>query len=181
MPAGTLQSWLSNSPLLALAVAAVVAAILLLQRRLPYRWYRWLHLGKVNLAARYGEWFRERGRPVIRYKRVYGSEFVGQDPRDPRAVFAALRDGGFSPHLPATVKARYVSGDDRQFAHSQLVTIHDDGFQTEVYLFRRADGNGTDVYAHVEPNAADVDDHLGGDQQVSGDARGAVSDVLATV
>jgi hypothetical protein len=52
------------------------------------------------------------------------------------------------------------------------VCYHDDGTQTEVYLFPSPSGNVTDVYAHVEGAITDPEAHLTEDQR-HGDARGA--------
>jgi hypothetical protein len=57
------------------------------------------------------------------------------------------------------------------------VFYHDDGKQTEAYIFANSDGS-SDVYVHVETATTDPDGHLT-DEQLDGDVRGRVRAALA--
>jgi hypothetical protein len=60
---------------------------------------------------------------------------------------------------------------------AHLVWTHDDGTQSEAYLFRGADG-GIDIYSHGEPSVTTPKEHLEG-EQIDGDPRGVVRDALS--
>jgi len=92
-----------------------------------------------------------------------------------RDVVATLRAGGGSLHLLNSLKRRPdAHGDPLSIAH--LVWTHDDGTQSEAYLFANADGS-TDVYVHHEPSTDHPLRHLTGSQS-NGDVRGVVAAAL---
>lgn len=105
------------------------------------------------------------------------AEYLSTDPRGYKRVAGTLRAAGGDLHLISSVKRRPPDyGDPLTVAH--VTFLHDDGTQSESYLFRNDDGT-TDVYAHHEPSPADPDDHLGGNSQADGDPRGVVREALA--
>lgn len=77
-----------------------------------------------------------------------------------------------SPHLINSVKRL----PDGALSAAHAVFIHEDGSQTEAYLFDAEDG-GTHVYAHYETGFTDAEKHLS-DGQEDGDPRGVVRDAL---
>jgi hypothetical protein len=95
-----------------------------------------------------------------------------------RAVAQRLRAGGGSYHVISSIKRRETP-DGPQYSRVHVVWTHEDGQQTECYLFPAVDnGDGrTDVYAHLEASVTDPDDHLDGPQP-DGDPRGVVRDAL---
>lgn len=110
---------------------------------------------------------RKRGRTDDEYLRTVDA--------DVRATVGRLRAGGGSLHLISSLKRRPADhGDPLTAAH--VVWTHDDGSQTEAYLFANDDGT-TDAYAHHETSVADPDGHLT-DPQHDGDPRGVVTDAL---
>lgn len=154
-----------SEPLLlgALTVAVIVGAHY--QAGLTYREFRFTHVAKCYLFAALDPWARARGRPLVRTKG--DADYVETVDENARA-WASTLWGPFDPHLIATAKRRRV-GAGHQWAHSQFVHFHNDGTQTEVYLFANDDGT-TDVYAHVEGAITDPEAHLTADQR-HGDAR----------
>ena len=93
-----------------------------------------------------------------------------------REVVATLRAGGGPLHLLNSLKRRPdTHGDPLTIAH--VMWTHDDGTQTEAYLWRNADGS-TDVAAHHEESTDNPLRHLTGSQS-NGDVRGVVVDALA--
>lgn len=172
-----IPAYVMDRPELVGALAVVIMAIVAYQRTLSYHEYRFAHTLKSALFAVADEWATSKGRPLLRGKLPpeQSEEFVTHVPDSPKSAFQALRAAGFSPHLVATTKVRQTDS-GREFSHSQLVYIHDDGRQTETYLFEGPQG-GTDVYAHVETAATDPVGHLT-DAQEPGDPRGVVMAAL---
>jgi len=95
----------------------------------------------------------------------------------PGTAFDRLRAAGFVPNLASSLKRRPGShGDDppMQLSVLSMVYYHNDGTQTEVYLFDNPDGT-LDVYGHNETSVTDPRGHLS-DEQRDGDPRGVLPD-----
>lgn len=96
------------------------------------------------------------------------AEFLMTTEESVRSLVFELRKAGGSLHLLNSLKRRPdTHGDPLSAAH--LVWTHDDGTQTEAYMFRNADGT-TDLYAHHETSTDDPVGHLT-DEQRDGDPR----------
>jgi len=160
-------------PELVVGLTLVILAVVAWQRTLSYPEYRTAHLIKSLLFAVADGWATNRGRPLLRAKHPpdQSDEFVATVDLTPTHTYQTLRRAGFAGHLVGTTKVR-----TGEWAHAQMLFVHDDGQQTEVYLFPNADG-GTDVYAHVETVVTNPMGHLT-DAQTAGDARGVVSKVF---
>jgi hypothetical protein len=120
---------------------------------------------------------RKRGRPLIRDKTGSGDYIVTAD-ASVGEVTAALWDAGYRWNPTSQVKYRVRHG-GREFA-SLEVAYRDSPVadtQHDVYLFGA--GGVVDVYGHREANVTDPTDHVGGDEQVTGDPTGRVRDALA--
>ena len=160
-----------ENPALVLTLTALVAFAVHWQKGLTYREFLMAHRIKCYafllldpIATRYG-------RPLVYTKPAApnSDEYVRTVQDSPHEVAMQI-DDVFSPHLIATAKRRHTV-DGPQFAHSQWRQVHDDGMQTEVYLFQAA-GGGTVVYAHAETRVEDPEGHLT-DAQYPGDYFGA--------
>lgn len=161
-------------PAVAVALGLLLRAGLAWQRGLSWYEYRTLH-GLKRLVF-----------PVLDARLTFVSFVNGKGGHDDaeylRTVDASvpelvgtLRNAGGTLHLISALKRRPATrGDPLTRAH--LVWTHDDGHQTEAYLFANDDGT-TDVYAHVETGVTDPLGHLT-DTQTDGDARGIVADAL---
>jgi len=165
---------LFNDPLAFAALTVAVVAILQYQRTLSFREYRTIHALKVQVLPiidRHTNLFvvSRKGTPEA------DAEFLARHPMSVCETFGVLRDGGGSPHLINSIKVR-PHNDGTQFSAAHLVWTHDDGSQTEAFLFDAPPG-GVDVYAHHEPGVTNVDKHLSG-EQTDGDPRGVVRDAL---
>jgi len=165
----------NQSPLAFAGLTAVVVLLLYYQRTLSWAEYRRLHALKVRVLPyvdNHTDLF------VISEKGGYNdAEYLHTVDAPVTTVFTQLRDGGGSPHLINSVKVRpHPDGRGPQYSAAHLVWTHDDGSQTEAYLFG-FDTGVTDVYVHHEPGVANVDKHLSG-KQVDGDPRGVVRDAL---
>jgi hypothetical protein len=167
---------LSNPVYVGILTVVIIVGVYY-QKRLGYTDYRVLHSLKSVLFRAFDSRARSAGRPLVRYKHFGDNEFVTRVETSPRKTFQKLREGGFSPHLIATLKVR-KNKTREQVAHSQLVYTHSDGMQTEAYLF--AHNDGTDVYGHVETSVVDVEGHLT-DPQTDGDARDVIKNALEDV
>lgn len=163
---------LAEWPLLAAALAVVLRAGLAYQRGLTWPEYRTLHACKratfpaLDRREPLGySWFvNDKGRRD-------DAEFLTTRPGGVKTAADRLRAGGGSLHLINALKRRPAThGDPYSAAH--VVWTHDDGTQTEAYLFRNDDGT-TDVYAHHETGVTDPDGHLTGPQH-DGDPRDVV-------
>jgi hypothetical protein len=159
--------------ILTLAVAAAVHY----QRGLTWTEYRQIHRAKVRvfpplqrLAPGGFDSFvnRKGGRD--------DGEYLVTRTQSVRSVWKQLVSEGGDPHLVASVKRRTLGQHPPQYSAAHVVWLHDDGSQTEAYLFANCDGT-TDVYTHHETATTDVDGHLS-DPQTNGDPKGVVRDAL---
>ena len=157
------------------ALVLVIAAVVQYQRTLGWREYRQYHKLKVRYAPLVS---RLTGAFVVSRKggRSDG-EYLTTINERPQRVFQRLLDGGGSPLLVNSVKVREHpdSGTDH-YSVAHVVFTHDDGMQTEAYLFDNGDGT-TDVYAHFEAGVLSPEEHLEGEQR-DGDVRGVVTEAL---
>ena len=170
---------LQTNPELALVVAFIMRAALTWQRELTWPEYRTL-MGLKRLTFPRLQRLAPGG--FDRFVNQKGGrddpEFYATVGTDIRATVKRLRAGGGSLHLLSSLKRRpNVWGDPLSIAH--VVWTHDDGHQTEAYLFRNSD-NTTDVYVHFEWSVTKPVDHLTTGQQ-NGDVRGVVADAIAEV
>ena len=102
-------------------------------------------------------------------------EFIDTVDGGIKATARLLKDGGASWHLISSLKRRPAThGDPLSRAH--LVWLHDDGTQTEAFLFANDDGT-TDVYAHYEASVLNPEAHLS-EPQTDGDPEGVVTAAL---
>ena len=162
------QDAILSSPVLLGALTVLVILGYHYQRGMSYREFMAAHTAKRILFPILNREAKKRGRALVHVKGYNDPELVRTVPQSPRQVARRLMGAGFSPHLIASLKARDHPQNGREYAHSQFVTTYD-GNQTEVYLF--ADGDGTDIYCHVEPSATSPVEHLRGVQH-DGDVDG---------
>lgn len=161
-----------NTPELLIGLTVVILLIVAYQQTLSYQEYRFAHLTKSIVFKLADAWATQRGRPLIRPKRQPSDsgEFVMTVDYSPKETYQKLREAGFSPHLVATTKVR-----NGEFTHAQLIYLHEDGQQTEVFFWPGE--NGVDVYAHVETAVTNPTGHLTDGQEL-GDTRGKVKEAL---
>lgn len=159
-----------SDPVVLALVTLAVAAVVHYQRGLTWAEYRRLHALKrryAPLVARHTSLF-VLSRKGYREDREYIATVDGPV----RRVWRVLCDAGGSPHLVNSVKVRPLPDETTQLSAAHVVFRHDDGDQTEAYVFDNGDGT-VDVYAHHEPGVTDVVDHLAGPQH-DGDPAGVV-------
>lgn len=166
-----------DDPVALAVLTLVVAALVYWQRDLTWREYQTVHQIKLRvlpLLDRHTNLF------VVSRKGDYTDpEFLLSMASAPEETFNTLRDAGGSPHLINAVKMRPapVTG-TRQYAIAHLVWSHDDGSQTEAYLF--SNNGQTDVYAHHEAGVRNPRKHYENTNQQDGDPRGVVKQALAS-
>jgi len=95
--------------------------------------------------------------------------------RTPRELARAFGRLGIDQHMIAGSKRRETP-DGMQWSHSQWAYQHDDGKQTEMWLYTNEDGT-TDVYAHHEDSVFDADGHLSV-PYTPGDPKGVLDPIL---
>jgi hypothetical protein len=174
MSASLAVELLAEYPALLAVVALVTRFALAWQTQLTYAEYRIIHRFKRGVfpivdrvAGGAILWVSEKGDRE-------DAEYITTVKAPYREVVNDLRKSGGSLHLLNSLKRRPEgNGDTLTIAH--VVWTHDDGAQTEAYLF---DNYGsTDVYAHVEPSPQAPLEHLAG-KQLNGDTRGVVAEAL---
>lgn len=166
-----------NTPVLLAALTVVVLAVVRYQRGMSWPEYRAVHRLKVRLAV-YLDRRTDIGVSLVNAKGLpeNDDEFVRHDDRSLKAVATDLVRAGGSYHLVNSIKVRRPESGP-QYSAAHVVFFHDDGTQTEVYLFRALDGQGVDVYAHHETAVTDPDGHILKTEQVDGDPRGVLDRV----
>lgn len=166
---------IASDPRLYAALVAVLAVLLVAQRFLKWRTYSRLHRLKAlvfPIAQRYV-------RVLLVSSKGYRDdpEYVATVPDSTRGVWRTLVEAGGSPHLLSSIKRRPLPDGGTQLSSAHVVWVHNDGSQTEAYVFPAADGDGVDVYAHEEKAIVYPQEHLEG-EQTDGDVRGVVTDAL---
>jgi hypothetical protein len=163
-----------DDPVLYAVLVLAIFAVVQYQRTISWGEYRFLHGLKrriLPVVDRYTSLF------VVSRKGGYEDpEFLCTVTDDVATVFKRLVGNGGSPHLINALKVRTVL-DENQYSAAHVVFFHDDGQQSEAYLFHGKHGDETDVYVHVEPGVVDAKDHLEGEQR-DGDPRGVVREAL---
>jgi len=166
-------------PIAIILVAIAVRAAVAWQRELTWTEYVFAHGAKGVLFPVVQRLSDRSDRlptlPLVSSKGGHeDGEYLGTSQKGTKAVVSALRAEGHELHLVSSLKRRdavyYDGGYEYSIAHTRYV--HDDGMQTECYLFAAPDG--IDVYAHLEPGVEDPENHLDIAQQVDGDPRGVV-------
>jgi hypothetical protein len=163
-----------DDPVLYAVLVLAIFAVVQYQRTLSWTEYRYLHGLKrriLPVVDRYTSLF-----VVSRKGGDDDAEYLCSVDGDVSRTFKRLVDGGGSPHLINALKVRPVAGGN-QYSAAHVVFFHDDGQQTEAYLFHGKHAAETDVYVHVEPGVVDAKDHLEGKQR-DGDPRGVVREAL---
>lgn len=161
----------------ALAVLTLIVAIVVYwQRTLTWTEYRQFHRIKQRvfpLVDRYTTLF------VVSRKGGHDHpEFVATVEDTVPVVFRELVAAGGSPHLVNALKVRVnPQTGEQQYSAAHVVWSHDDGTQTEAYLFPLDSGH-VDVYAHHEDGVQDPRDHYETPDQTPGDTRGVVHRAL---
>lgn len=167
---------IASDPRLYAGLVVVLALLVVAQHFLDWHTYSQIHRAKAlvfPLAQRYT-------RVLLVSRKGFrddDAEYLTTIDDSVRGVWRTLVDAGASPHTISSVKRRPLPEGGTQLSSAHAVWIHNDGSQTEAFLFRAPDGDGTDVYAHVETAVTDPDGHLN-DEQFDGDGRGVVWDAL---
>lgn len=163
-----------DDPVVMAALVLALAAAVHYQRGLTWTEYREYHRFKRRffpLADRvWPRFVHDKGR-------TDDAEYVCTVDQSVKSVFKQLVAEGGSPHLVSSLKRRPTANAAAvEYSAAHVVWHHDDGRQTEAYLFRVSDRR-TDVYAHTEPGVLRPRQHLRG-EQIDGDRRGVVRAAL---
>ena len=162
-----------GNPVLLGVLTVLVLAVVAYQRTLTYPEYATIHTLKTVLFRALDPWARKRGRRLINDKGGReDAEFLTVWDGSARDVLTTLRSEGWDYHLVSTDKRRDGDLDD-----GHAVIYHDNGDQTEVYVFELDNGK-TEVYGHVETATTNPEGHLS-DAQTDGDAHGVISAALS--
>jgi len=106
--------------------------------------------------------------------RTTDAEYLETWAARPGTAFDRLRAAGFVPNLASSLKRRPGSHGTPKLSILSMVYYHEDGTQTEAYLFDNPDGT-LDVYGHLETSVINPRGHLS-DEQRDGDPRGVLPD-----
>lgn len=187
-----------NDPVIIAVITLVVAAVTRWQMGLSWTEYRQVHRVKRRLFPLLDRLTPDQIPARLRRIPVVGrvlsalfafdsfinekgyrnddAEYLRTDGRTVKEVWKTLVRQGGSPHLVSSIKRR-EEPDGSGLSAAHVVWTHDDGTQTEAYLFENGDGS-TDIYVHHETATTDVEGHLS-DPQTDGDPRGVVTKALA--
>ena len=170
---------LSDPVAVSLLTIALIAVLLLVRYYVDnVRQAREYERLRVRLFRLLDPLARSRGRPLIRDKTGSGDAILTAEASVDKVAQALWEYGEYRWNPTSQVKYRVRNG-GRQFASLELAArkspVADS--QHDVYLF--GEGGVTDVWGHREANVTDPNDHVGGDEQVSGDPHGRVRDALA--
>jgi len=155
------------------ALVLVLFALLQYQRTLTWPEYRRLHALKVRFFPQIDRYTTLFAISRKGYREA-DAEFLQTWDSTPKETFRTLVRIGGSPHLLNSVKLRSTPDGTPQYSAAHVVWTHDDGTQTEAYVFDNGDGT-SDLYAHHETSVTDPDGHMT-DAQRDGDPRGVVPD-----
>lgn len=166
---------IASDPRLYAALLVVIALAVVAQKFLTWQTYSRIHRLKTVVFPV----VQPHVKPLLVARKGYhdDAEYLTTIDDSVRGVWATLVDGGASPHLICSVKQRPLPEGGTQLSSAHAVWIHNDGSQTEAYLFVGPKG-GVDVYSHAETAVTDAEGHLS-DPQTDGDPRGVVWDALA--
>jgi len=158
------------------ALTLLLYALVRWQTTLTWPEYRTLHGLRRRYFAALDPLGDRLGRSLVNDKGGRDDpEFLATVSGSVKEVAKTFTRGRGSYHLLSTIKRRPgVHGDRLSAAH--VVWMHDDGSQTEAYIFAN-DDETSDVYAHHEPAVTDPEEHVSG-PQTDGDPRGVVRDAL---
>jgi len=170
-------AWLTTTPAAATTLATLLRAALAWQTQLTYPEYRLLHAAKRATFPTLQR-VTPSGLSFVNAKGYHDdAEYLATTDGSVRGVARRLQAGGGSLHLINSIKRRPTPAGE-QYSAAHVVWTHDDGQQTEAYLFSAVETPGVDVYAHTEASVTDPDAHLDGPQP-DGDPRGVVRAALA--
>jgi len=173
----------ASDPVSLAVLTAVILAVVQYQRTLSWSEYRTIHGLKRRVFP-----LLQRVKPLgydhfIHEKGYHDDEeYLTTVEATVPVVWKQLVAAGGSPHLINSLKRRDWVDDEVQYSAAHVVWTHDDGTQTEAYLFgplfdTERGSPTTAVYAHNETSVTDPDDHLT-DPQSDGDPRGVVRGAL---
>jgi len=159
-------------PLAVLTLA--IFAVIQYQRTLSWTEYRAIH----TLKRRYFPLLDSLWPHATHVKQRPGTdaEYLTTREQSVKSVWQQLVSEGGSPHLINSIKRRPGPDGGVEYSAAHVVWLHDDGSQTEAYLFANSDSR-TDIYAHHEPSVLTPGDHLSG-KQTDGDPKGVVRNAL---
>jgi len=165
-----------DHPEAVVVLAVVIRGVVAYQREVSWAEYRTVHAGKralfpllQTLTPGGFSFVNDKGLPAD------DAEHVTTVQASRRAVVAQLRRGGAELHLLSSIKRR----PDDSYSTAHVRWTHEDGRQTEAYLFDALDEPGVDLYAHAETAVEDPQGHIEDTQQVDGDPRGVVTAALS--
>lgn len=150
---------LLGDPAFVLALSIVILVGYHYIARMPYSEFVLATQLKHRLAAITGPYAQSRGLRIVTTKQYReDDEYVATVGKSPRQLATAFKSAGINQHLIAGSKRRETP-DGLQWSHTQWTYQHDDGRQTEVWVYPNGNGS-TDIYAHREASVFDPDDHL---------------------
>jgi len=164
-----------DNPEFVVVLALVLRLALAWQRQLSWYEYRTLHglrrmvFPRLATVLPYDSFVNDKG------YRQRSDEYLTTRKASVKATAKKLQRAGGSLHLLSSLKHRRGPDGD-PYSRAHVVWVHDDGTQTEAYLFANYNGT-TDVYAHHEASVTNPAEHLTGDQR-DGDVRGIVTEAL---
>lgn len=162
-------------PVFVLALAFIIIVAYHYVKRMPYSEFVFLTQVKNRVFLLLDPLARQRGLRLVTTKQYRNDdEFLRTTSFSPRVLAKRFKQAGLDQHIIAGSKRRKTP-DGKQWAHSHYAYQHDDGTQTEVWIYPNSD-NSTDIYAHNEESVFDPDGHLE-TPFTPGDPRGVLDNI----
>ena len=166
-----------NNPTLMLALTIAIVLVHHYVKQMPYSEFVLLTQIKHRVFAILAPFAATRGLEITRTKgyRDDEDEYVATTDYTPRELAQLFKANGIVQHIISRSKRRETPN-GRQWTHSHWVYQHDNGKQTEIWLFVNPDGT-TDIQAHYEESVFDPDGHLE-TPWTPGDPKGVLDPIL---
>ena len=167
---------LMNEPAVVVGLAIVILVAYHYIARMPYSEFVLATQLKHRLALLATPFAESKGLKIVKTKGYRDDdEYVATVSQSPKELARAFKNIGIDQHLINGSKCRNTP-DGKQWSHTQWAYQHDDGKQTEVWLYINDDGS-TDIYAHHEDSVFDPDGHLS-TPFTPGDPKGVLDSIL---
>ena len=164
-------------PEVVLGLAAVIIVVYHYVAAMPYSEFVFATQLKHRLALLLQPFAAQRGLRIVKTKQYReDDEYIATVKLTPRQLARKFKALDIDQHLINGSKRRETPN-GKQWSHTQWAYQHDDGKQTEFWLYTNPDGT-VDVYGHKEESVFDPDGHLS-TPFVPGDPDGLLKEVIA--
>ena len=169
---------LLNNPYIVTGIALAVIVIYHYVKQMPYSEFVFVTQVKHRLFLLLQPLAKQRGLRLVTTKgyRENEDEFITTVDKSPKELAKQFKANNIDQHLIAGSKRRKMPNGSFQWAHTHWTYQHDNGKQTEFWLFTNPDGT-VDIQGHHEDSVFDPDGHLE-TPYTPGDPKGVLDPIL---